>query len=174
MMLYQQLKTILVFSFFMAVSSITNGAVLTTYYHNDQLGSPIAASDEYGFKLWTEHYQAYGERTVNNANADQNRFWFTGKPQDSNTGLSYFGARYYDPLIGRFMSVDPVGAREGDVHNFNRYAYANNNPYMFVDPDGKDALPGFARDMAKMQGRDMVEYDAANKRLGKVVLGGIV
>ncbi|MGS0677474.1 RHS repeat-associated core domain-containing protein [Shewanella sp. 125m-1] len=45
-------------------------------------------------------------------------------------------ARYYDPLIGRFYSNDPVGFK--NVHNFNRYAYAANNPYRYTDPDGKD------------------------------------
>jgi uncharacterized protein RhaS with RHS repeats len=48
-------------------------------------------------------------------------------------------ARYYDPVIGRFYSNDPVGFR--DVHSFNRYAYANNNPYKYVDPDGRTSTP---------------------------------
>ena len=47
-------------------------------------------------------------------------------------------ARYYDPVIGRFYSNDPLGYR--GVHSFNRYAYANNNPYKYTDPDGKDAI----------------------------------
>ncbi len=47
-------------------------------------------------------------------------------------------ARYYDPLIGRFYSNDPVGFR--DVHSFNRYTYGNNNPYKFIDPDGKMSI----------------------------------
>lgn len=46
--------------------------------------------------------------------------------------------RYYDPIIGRFMGNDPIGFR--DVYSFNRYAYANNNPYRYVDPDGENAL----------------------------------
>jgi len=46
-------------------------------------------------------------------------------------------ARYYDPVIGRFYSNDPVGFY--NFHNFNRYAYAYNNPYKYIDPDGKDA-----------------------------------
>jgi len=50
----------------------------------------------------------------------------------------YMQARYYDPVIGRFYSNDPIGFR--DVHSFNRYAYANNNPYKYVDPDGQDAM----------------------------------
>jgi uncharacterized protein RhaS with RHS repeats len=47
-------------------------------------------------------------------------------------------ARYYDPVIGRFYSNDPVGF--SNVHNFNRYAYANNNPYRYVDPDGREGV----------------------------------
>jgi uncharacterized protein RhaS with RHS repeats len=49
-------------------------------------------------------------------------------------------ARQYDPVVGRFMSIDPVGFQETNVHSFNRYAYANNNPYKYVDPDGRDAV----------------------------------
>jgi RHS repeat-associated protein len=49
--------------------------------------------------------------------------------------LNYMQARYYDPVIGRFYSNDPVGVR--DVHSFNRYAYVNNNPYKYTDPDGR-------------------------------------
>jgi uncharacterized protein RhaS with RHS repeats len=47
-------------------------------------------------------------------------------------------ARYYDPVIGRFYSNDPIGFKS--VHSFNRYSYANNNPYKYVDPDGRDAI----------------------------------
>ncbi len=47
-------------------------------------------------------------------------------------------ARYYDPKIGRFYGVDPVGYR--DVHSFNRFAYANNNPFKYNDPDGNSPL----------------------------------
>ena len=61
---------------------------------------------------------------------------YTGHVGD-NTGLVYMQARYYDPVIGRFYSNDPLGYR--GVHSFNRYAYANNNPYKYIDPDGRDA-----------------------------------
>jgi hypothetical protein len=49
-------------------------------------------------------------------------------------------ARQYDPVVGRFMSMDPVGFQETNVHSVNRYAYANNNPYKYVDPDGREAV----------------------------------
>jgi hypothetical protein len=48
-------------------------------------------------------------------------------------------ARYYDPVIGRFYSNDPVGFK--NVHNFNRYTYANNNPYKYTDPTGMTSKP---------------------------------
>jgi murein DD-endopeptidase MepM/ murein hydrolase activator NlpD len=51
------------------------------------------------------------------------------------------GARYYDPIVGRFMGIDPVGFKETNPISFNRYAYANNNPYKFVDPDGRESNP---------------------------------
>lgn len=46
-------------------------------------------------------------------------------------------ARYYDSHAGRFMAVDPVGFDDTNLHSFNRYAYASNNPYRYVDPDGR-------------------------------------
>jgi uncharacterized protein RhaS with RHS repeats len=54
-------------------------------------------------------------------------------------------ARYYDPVIGRFYSNDPVDVMghlsgEAGVQGFNRYAYANNNPYKYIDPDGKSGV----------------------------------
>ncbi|MDY6977490.1 MAG: RHS repeat-associated core domain-containing protein [Pseudomonadota bacterium] len=53
-------------------------------------------------------------------------------------------ARYYDPVIGRFYSNDPMDAQAHlaklNIHGFNRYAYANNNPYRFTDPDGKESI----------------------------------
>jgi RHS repeat-associated protein len=65
---------------------------------------------------------------------------FTGHMGDADTGLVYMQQRYYDPGIGRFLSVDPVAANSGA--GFNRYSYANNNPYRFIDPDGRAACPG--------------------------------
>jgi RHS repeat-associated protein len=62
---------------------------------------------------------------------------YTGHVNDAATGLSYMQQRYYDPGIGRFLSVDPVTASGNSGANFNRYWYANNNPYRFTDPDGR-------------------------------------
>ena len=74
-----------------------------------------------------------GAQSVDNTNVG-----YTGHQWDNDSGLNYMQARYYDPLIGRFMSNDPVGFR--GIHSFNRYAYANNNPYKYIDPDGETAV----------------------------------
>ncbi len=101
---------------------------------------PLAATDESGRLLWKESYRPYGERLLNGASPGANRLWFGGKPQDPDTGLSYLGARYYSPQLGRFVGVDPKAVDPENLHSFNRYAYGNNNPYKFVDPDGRNPL----------------------------------
>ena len=111
-----------------------------TYYHNDLLGSPAAATNETGQIIWREAYRGYGERINNGVPSAPNKVWYTSRHQDEDTGLVYMGARYYDPALGRFLSVDAVGFNEQNVHSFNRYAYANNNPYKFKDPNGLNAV----------------------------------
>ena len=118
------------------------------YYHNDTAGSPVAATDGNGNLAWREHYRPYGDR-VTKQPAGNNQLWFHNKPQDEQTGLSYVGARYYDPIVGRFMGVDPEHFDDDNLHSFNRYAYGNNNPYKFTDPDGKDAVGVVVQLLAK-------------------------
>jgi RHS repeat-associated protein len=112
-----------------------------TYYHNDISGSPLAATDAAGNVVWKESYRPYGDKLRKEpaSGNNTNKIGYAGSPFDAGTGLSYMGARYYDPVIGRFMGIDPVGFQEDNVHSFNRYAYANNNPYKFVDRDGREA-----------------------------------
>jgi RHS repeat-associated protein len=112
-------------------------AATITYFHNDLAGSPVAATNQAGQVIWRESYRPYGERTVKSAAASGNQVWFTSRHQEASTGLVYMGARYYDPVIGRFVSIDPVGFDENNIHSHNRYAYANNNPHKYVDPDGQ-------------------------------------
>lgn len=111
-----------------------------TYLHTDHLGSVIAGTDANGDLLWRESYEPYGlKRLLPSAN--NQRLWYTGHAHDDELDLSYFGARWYDPYAGRFLAIDPVDwVEDNPVHSFNRYAYANNNPYKFVDPDGEAAI----------------------------------
>ncbi|UTY55835.1 RHS repeat-associated core domain-containing protein [Massilia sp. erpn] len=111
-----------------------------TYFHNDASGTPLLATAQNGSVVWEENYRPYGERLNNAPAAANNSLWFAGKPVEQASGLSYMGARYYDPFLGRFMAVDPTPADPEKLHSINRYAYANNNPYRFVDPDGHSPI----------------------------------
>jgi RHS repeat-associated protein len=110
--------------FILGTSAATAKVTLTvTYFHNDVAGSPMVATDAAGNVVWKEGYKPYGEKQRNEpASRDgKNKIGFAGSPHDASTGLSYMGARYYNPVIGRFMGVDPVGFQENNVHSFNRY-----------------------------------------------------
>ena len=100
-----------------------------TFYHYDLLGSPVATTDENGDVIWREEYSPWGEKLLKEDEALDNVRGYTGHVNDKETGLTYMQARYYDPQIGRFMGVDPVGFQENNTISFNRYNYANNNPY---------------------------------------------
>lgn len=107
-----------------------------TYYHLDALGSPVAATDETGTVVWREDYRPYGDRIQKQPEAALNTRWYTGHPNEEVTGLTYMGARWYDPVVGRFMAVDPKNFDEKDASTFNRYRYAADNPYKFIDNNG--------------------------------------
>jgi large repetitive protein len=123
-----------------------------TFMHSDFAGNTIAATDAAGALLWKEGYTPYGERVQVASAAVNNSQWFAGKHVDSDTGLSYFGARHYDPVVGRFMGIDAETFKEDNLHSFNRYAYGNNNPARFVDPDGDSPIDVvfLAIDVAKL------------------------
>ena len=133
----------LTFLCLLITGTATMAAEKITYHHFDALGSPVAATNEQGNVIWRETYQPYGERIQKSPAAATNTRWHTGHVLDPETGLQYAGARYYDPVIGRFMAVDPQDYQEGQRHTYNRYAYGANNPYKYVDPDGR-AVSGFA------------------------------
>ncbi len=129
------------------------------FYHNDLVGSPVAATDINGNFLWRETYTPYGERFKNE---DFNkRIGYTGHVENPRFGLVYMQARSYNPIVGRFLSVDEVGFLESNPSSFNRYAYANNNPYRYIDPDGNepkdvtDNLRGRQQDAVKKRAREV-------------------
>jgi len=107
-----------------------------TYLHHDVLGSVIGTSDNAG-KLQKTEYLSYGTKK-GVASTESSELGYTGKPHFKDLGLSYYGSRWYDPDAGRFTGIDPVAwTKQYAVHSFNRYSYANNNPYKYVDPDGE-------------------------------------
>lgn len=107
------------------------------YQHTDMLGTPIAVTNSTQAFITKHEYEAYGQ-LVNGTLQDGPGY--TGHVQDKATGLTYMQQRYYDPLLGRFLSVDPIAAASNYSRSVNRYSYANSNPYSYVDPDGKFAV----------------------------------
>lgn len=114
--------------------NIDTNAWTVSFHHTDALGSPVATTNTAGQVVDRTAYQPWG-RPI--AKPDHDGISYTGHVRDSATQLMYMQQRYYDPSIGRFLSVDPVTANPNTGANFNRYWYANNNPYKFTDPDGR-------------------------------------
>ena len=103
-----------------------------TYYHYacDELGSITDITDCHGTVLNHYAYDAFGNRTVEEETVE-NRFGFAGEILDAVTGQYYLRARFYNPVIARFLSEDTY---YGD--GLNLYAYCHNNPVRYVDPSG--------------------------------------
>ena len=114
----------------------SHAAATVEYIHTDALGSPVAVTNSAGVVIERREYEPYGKQTQP---ALANGPGYAGHVSDAATGLDYMQQRYYDPGFGRFLSVDPVTAYSNPVGAFNRYWYANNNPYRFTDPDGRKA-----------------------------------
>jgi RHS repeat-associated protein len=121
---------------------VRGGALLATFeggvekhYHLDHLGTPRLVTSAAGTGLEVREYRPFGEGgTIND------RMQFTGHERDQSSGLDYLHARYYNPNIARFLSVDPAGGKPASPQRWNRYAYALNNPTRYIDPNGEDAI----------------------------------
>jgi RHS repeat-associated protein len=113
-------------------------AQVVEYYHLDLIGNVRAVTSQTGAEVERHDYLPFGEEWNPQPGNQPKRF--TGKERDAETGLDYFGARYYGPKIGRFTTIDPVYTwRENlaDPQRWNRYAYGIGNPLRYIDPDGR-------------------------------------
>lgn len=117
-----------------------SGAVITEYYHVDAAGSLRVVTNQAGQVDRTYDYGPFGELDNVPCTQTQDARLYTGQERDRETCLDYFGARYYRATSGRFLTMDPVLDQEKallDPQQWNRYAYARNNPTRFIDPDGR-------------------------------------
>lgn len=104
------------------------------YYYTNPQGTPLATADASGNILTTADYRPYGSQVLGSPIGGPG---YTGHVNDPDSGLVYMLARYYDPVVGRFLSIDPSNVQvAGD--NFNRYEYAGSNPARFTDSNGRD------------------------------------
>ena len=104
------------------------------YYHGDHLGSASWITETNGKPIQYIHYAPYGEFIDNQRTIDYDeRYKFTGKERDAESGYDYFGARYYASPFSFWLSVDPLADKYPAI---SPYAYCTWNPIKFIDPDG--------------------------------------
>jgi RHS repeat-associated protein len=135
----------------LAVESTPVDAVVgTNFYLGDHLGTAQLELSQGGWPIWQGQFAPFGQEIVNGStippaqpDGSSNHFKFTGKERDTESGLDYFGARYYASSMGRWMSPDwsakeePVPyAKLDNPQSLNLYGYVLNNPLGMADPDG--------------------------------------
>ena len=102
------------------------------FYHPDHLGSSSYITDVLGEVVQHIEYFAFGETFLEeHSNTERTPYLFNGKELDEETGLYYYGARYYDPVTSVWQSIDPLAEE-----TMQPYSYANNNPIFFIDKNG--------------------------------------
>ena len=112
------------------------GTARTYYYHRDHLGSTTLITNDSGEVVQRVEYLPTGETFIE----QQDTSWvsphkFNGKELDEETGLYYYGARYYDPRLSLWLGTDPMQGKYPDV---STYCYTMGNPVRLIDPDGRD------------------------------------
>lgn len=122
---------------------------LQFYYHSDHLGSTSYITNLDGEVVQHIEYVPFGEVFIEERNNTWNTpYLFNAKEFDEETGLYYYGARYYDPRLSLWMSVDIYEEK----YPFNStYCYAANNPIKFIDPDGRYVKPAGTAELMMIQ-----------------------
>ncbi len=113
------------------------GSALITYLHGNHLGSTVLETSVIGVDINDEKYFAYGEQRDAGPVNTENQY--TDQKRDD-TGLYYYGARYYDPSLGTFISPDAIVPDASHVFGYNRFMYGYGNPMKLIDPNGHDPV----------------------------------
>jgi RHS repeat-associated protein len=155
----------------------------TCYLSYDHLGTPRLVTDSNALVKARHDYLPFGEE-IGSGVASRNTDWgpgkddinqkFTGKERDAESGLDYFGARYYGSALGRFSSPDPenAGAFPSNPQSWNAYAYVGNNPLTVTDPDGRDWSVCESNSSNCATVTNDAAFDQFNKDTGNYVQGG--
>ncbi len=119
----------------------SSGSVKRYYYHANHLGSINVVTDQLGGVVEQRDYTPFGEPvdwTGPQSGPKELLLTFNSQRYDDNSGLYYFGARYYDAELGRFMTPDTILPDPMNPRKLNRYAFAGGNPVRYSDPTGHD------------------------------------
>lgn len=131
------------------IAKVDSGS--TNYYLYDHLGTTQMELSSTGSLSWQGEFTPFGQEIIGGTTQNligplppdgtDMRYKFTGKERDAESGLDYFGARYYASSMGRWMSPDPMKVSPKHLmypQRWNAYAYVQNNPLNAIDPDGWD------------------------------------
>jgi RHS repeat-associated protein len=123
------------------------------YFHQDNLGSTANRSDGFANPTGDFKYDPFGG--IRSQPEAKSSIAFTGQQFDQSTGLYYYGARFYDPALGRFLSQDTYAGQGARPESLQKYLYAYSNPAKFVDPTGHspDCPPGYHPADVKLNGQ---------------------
>jgi len=138
-----------------------------SYYELDALSSVTSLSTAAGALANTYTFDSFGNLTASTGTVI-NPFQYTGRDKDSETGLYYYRARYFDPKVGRFMGEDPLGVRD----HLNMYTYVGNSPINFDDPLGLYKTRGFDPDQQALLDAAIAEALAKLRHQGSCADGG--
>lgn len=118
------------------------GQASFAYFHHDQLGTPLQATDKAGNIVWAANFDAFGRANITTPQATVDKptiasnLRLPGQYADLETGLHYNWHRYYDAEVGRYVTSDPIGFAGG----LNRYVYVSSDPINRFDPTGEFAF----------------------------------
>lgn len=130
------------------------------YYTQDQIGSTRIVTDDAGAVVYAAAHDPYGGIQQTWTNAFDPKRKFSDKERDEETGLDYFGARYFANASYRWISVDPIVSNSKALSNtqlWNLYSFCRNNPIAFFDPDGR-TIEVVGTEKFKQQIKEMLDY----------------
>ena len=133
---------------FATIAGIVGESKEISYFHYDNVGSTSLMTDQDGKIIMEQDYLPFGGDLpklgqVEVYNEIGMEYKYTGQNQVESIGLYYYGARYYDPAIGRFITEDSYPGEINNPQSQNLYVYVMNNPLRYIDPTGHMAKPAF-------------------------------
>jgi RHS repeat-associated protein len=118
-----------------AMRTTVGVSTTVTYLHGDHLSSTSLTTDAAGALVARVLYYPYGETRYTEGTLTTD-YGYTGQRNEAGLGLMDYGARFYDPTLGRFVSADTIVPEPANPQDWNRFAYVSNNPLKYVDPSG--------------------------------------
>ena len=119
-------------------NQVVSGSWTVSFYGYDGPGSVRQLSNASGTVTDTYNYDAFGNK-ISSTGSTPNNYLYRGEQYDSDLGLYYLRARYYNPLTGRLLGRDPEDGSPFIPATLHKYLYVGGNPVRYVDPTGREA-----------------------------------